>query len=68
MNKPLTYDELMALALKHYSKGGDNFYECWNEKTFDEYTREFGPMTKEKALEMFRLNLAIWNEYQATVW
>ena len=52
--KHLTYDELMALALENYSKGGDATYECWDQQTFDDYVQQFGPMTKTKALKMFR--------------
>ena len=68
MNKPMTYEELMAFALENYTKGGDSTYECWDKKAFDEYVQEFGPMTKAKALAMFKLDLEIWNEYQATIW
>ena len=54
--RALTYEELMAYALKHYSKGGDATYECWDERTFNEYVEQFGPITKSRALEMFRLD------------
>ncbi len=52
--KALTYDELMAYARKHYNKGGDGVYECWDENTYNEYVEMFGPITKSKALAMFR--------------
>jgi hypothetical protein len=68
MNKELTYEELIQFALENYSKGGDGVYECWDRQTFDEYVAEFGPITKKSALKMFKLNLEIWNEYQATIW
>lgn len=54
MAKAMTYDELMEYALKHYNNGGDCVYECWDQKTFDDYVKQFGPMTKSKALKMFR--------------
>lgn len=52
---PITYREFLALALENYTKGGDTFYECWEEYQFDDYVKEFGPMTRSDALEMFRL-------------
>ena len=57
--KALTYEELMEYALKHYDKGGDATYECWDEKTFNEYVEQWGPITKRKALEMFRDDYSI---------
>ena len=68
MNEPMTYEELIQFALENYTKGGDSVYECWDETTFNEYVQEFGPITKKKALEMFDLNVVIWNEMQATIW
>lgn len=53
--KYLTYDEMMKLALENYNKGGDGFAECWDERMYDDYVEEFGPVTKTKALQMFRL-------------
>lgn len=55
MAKYLTYKELIDLALKHYTVGGDSIYECWDEKVFNEYVKDFGKITKTKALEMFKL-------------
>lgn len=52
--KAMTYEELMEYAKQHYNKGGDLTYECWDRQAFDEYVKEFGPITKSKALEMFR--------------
>ena len=57
--RALTYEELMAYALKQYSKGGDAMYECWDERTFSDYVEMFGPITKSRALEMFRLEREI---------
>ena len=59
MAKALTYEELMDYALAHYSRGGDATYECWGRKEFDEYVKEWGPITKRKALEIFRLDYEI---------
>ena len=57
--KAMTYEELIEYAKQHYDKGGDGVYECWDRKTFDEYVEEFGPITKSKALEMFKLSYEI---------
>ena len=54
MAKALTYEELMDYAKANYTRGGDMTYECWDEKTFDEFVREFGPITKRVALKLFR--------------
>lgn len=59
MAKALTYEELIEYARKHYNKGGDGIFECWDKKTFDYYVKEFGPITKSRALEMFRLDYEI---------
>ena len=45
MDKVLTYAELITLAKKHYNEGGDGIVECWSERDFDEYVKEFGPVT-----------------------
>ena len=66
--KELTYEELMALAKEHYNEGGDQTYECWDEKTFNEYVSMFGPMTKKKALEMFRLDKEVYDDIAGTAW
>jgi ASC-1-like (ASCH) protein len=52
MAKALTYQEFMDYAKKHYNRGGDSYYECWDEKTF----KMFYPdgITKSEALKMFR--------------
>ena len=58
----MTYEELMALALKHYNEGGDGVYECWDRQTFDEYVAEFGEITHEDALKMFGVWESVWND------
>lgn len=55
----LTYTDFMKLSLDYYEKGGDGYFECWDEKQFNEYVAEFGPITKKKALEMFKLSQSI---------
>lgn len=45
----MTYKELIAWGMKHYNEGGDVFVECWAESDFNEYVREFGPMTEKTA-------------------
>ena len=52
--KYMTYDEMLQFAMENYEKGGDGFVECWDEKMFDEYVEEFGPITKTKARQMFK--------------
>jgi len=59
MTKPLNYKEFMDLSLKHYTTGGDGYYECWDERQFNEYVAEFGPITKRKALEMYKQSQSI---------
>lgn len=68
MKKILTFDEFIQLAKENYAKGGDTYYECWDERTFNDYVEEFGAMTKAEALEMFKTQYEIWNDYQATIW
>ena len=58
----MTYEELMALALKHYNEGGDGVYECWDRQTFDEYVAEHGEITREDALKMFGIWESVWND------
>lgn len=48
----MTYKELMAWGMKHYNEGGDVFVECWEESDFNEYVREFGPMTEKAACSL----------------
>ena len=52
--KALTYEEFVALAKENYTKGGDVAVECWEQREFDFYVKEFGPVTKTKAMRMFR--------------
>lgn len=64
----LTYEELMALAKEHYNEGGDQTYECCDERWYNDYTEMFGRMTKADALIMFRLDDSRRREIEATAW
>lgn len=63
--KVLNYEELIEYAKKYYEQGGDGVYECWDERTYNSYVEMFGPITKSKALQMFRMNKAIYDESRA---
>lgn len=66
--KPLTYEELISLALEYYEKGGDGVYECWDEKYFNEYVETFGPIYKNNALAIFEYDYEIRKDFEATIW
>lgn len=51
--RALTYEEFIALAKANYTKGGDGYVECWDDRTFTYFVKEFGPITKTQALQMF---------------
>ena len=53
--KSLTYQELIALAKKHYNEGGDGIVECWTEATFTEYVNQFGAIDHKTAMMLIRL-------------
>ena len=53
MAQRMNYKEFEAL--KHYEKGGDTFYECWDEKTYLGFYPD--GVTKSEALKMFREEL-----------
>lgn len=44
--RALTYEEFIALAKANYTKGGDGYVECWDDRTFTYFVKEFGPITK----------------------
>lgn len=67
-SKRLDYDGFMEYAKKHYEKGGDAYYECWDRDFFDSYVREFGPIDKKAARDMFRTEYAVRKDYEATAW
>lgn len=64
----LDYEGLMEYALQHYEQGGDMTYECWGRREFDEYVAQFGPITKSKALKMFRRDNEYRHEIESTAW
>lgn len=53
MAKALTYEEFQDLALKNYYTGGDAVVECWGRSEFDEYVRDFGPISRKEAFSIF---------------
>lgn len=61
----LTYDAFIELAKANYTRGGDSFVECWDERTFNEYVELFGSLTRKKALKMFKDNASVEAEYEA---
>lgn len=61
--KPLTFEELQTLAMENYNNGGDGIVECWDERTFNDYVNEFGPITKEKAMEMFSTHEEVTRDF-----
>ena len=60
--KALTFDEFQAFAMKHYNSGGDSVVECWDEQAFDEYVKEFGPITKKDALSIFHMYNSVYGD------
>ena len=54
MAKALSYDELIEYAKAHGDKGGDAIVKSWDKAEYDEHVRLFGPISKSKALALFR--------------
>lgn len=61
----LTFDQFMALARENYNKGGDGYVECWDDRTFAYFVKEFGPITRASALDAFAQALDQENEERA---
>ena len=61
----LTFDQFMALARENYGKGGDGYVECWDDRTFAYFVKEFGPITRASALDAFAQALDQENEERA---
>lgn len=59
--KPLTYEEFITLAMKHYNEGGDVIVECWDRKAFEDH----GPITKSDAVRIMGLYEAVESEVQS---
>ena len=68
MAKALTFEGLMDYARANYNKGGDTVFECWDEKFFQEYTQMFGPITKSRARQMFRVYKSQQDDIEKTAW
>ena len=62
MKKSLIWKEFYKLALRNYENGDDGIVECWDERTFNEYVSEFGPITEKVALDMFDTAVDVWND------
>ncbi len=62
MKKSLNWKEFYKLALRNYENGGDGIVECWDENTFNEYVKEFGPITEKVALDMFDTADQVWTD------
>ena len=43
----LSFGELKSIAKDKYNEGGDGVYECWDQKTFDDYVQMFGPVSRK---------------------
>lgn len=54
----LCYEEFIELAQANYTKGGSDYVECWEKYQYEEYVKEFGPVTKTKAKKMFKESLS----------
>lgn len=54
MEKELTYEEFISLAKENYNCGGHSVIADWmvSKSDFDEYVKEFGPITKEEAVNI----------------
>lgn len=63
--RALTYEEFIALAKANYTKGGDGYVECWDDRTFAYFVKEFGPITRASALDAFAQALDQENEERA---
>ena len=57
MTKVLSYQEFMDLSKQYYLKGGDGYYECWDQKTFDEYVKMFGGITKIRLCKCIKCHM-----------
>ena len=45
----LSFGELKSIAKDKYNEGGDGVYECWDQRTFDDYVSMFGPISRKTA-------------------
>lgn len=55
-DRVLTYKEAQRLAMAYYNQGGDGFYECWDEKEFNDFLEiEGGQMTVGRMKSLFNI-------------
>lgn len=52
--KGITFEEFMKLADRYYMQGGSEIIEFWDKNSFDEYEKEFGPMSRETAIKLMK--------------
>lgn len=60
--KAISYDRFMDLARTNYDRGGAGYATCWDDRTFEYFNREYGPITEERAQEMFRITFEAQQE------
>lgn len=65
MAKEMTFKEFIEFANANYEKGGDTYVECWDQYTFDWFTKECGKITKQRAKRMFKENYSEEKEQMA---
>lgn len=53
-SRVLSYEEAQKFAMANYDKGGDSFVESWADYQFDDYVKQFGPMTVKDMKSMFK--------------
>jgi hypothetical protein len=54
MKHYINYKDFIRIGQAMYHEGGDVLVECWSEKDFERYTKEFGRITARKAYKMCR--------------
>lgn len=60
--KGITFEELMKLAVRYYMQGGSEIIEFWDKNSFDEYEKEFGPMSRETAIKLMKTMKAVTDD------
>ncbi len=50
----LSFNEVMQYAGSNYYNGGDVISEHWDERTYNDYVKQFGPVTKRKLDKLFQ--------------
>lgn len=49
----LSLGELLSIAKDHYLTGGDVVYECWDQRFYDDYVAQFGPIKRADTDSLF---------------